>query len=45
MFTLNKLKDTLSHVGGLSGEFTVARRLSIFACAAGADSFAQRDFV
>jgi hypothetical protein len=45
MFTLNKLRDTLSHVSGLHGEFEAACRFQVFAGAAGSDSFAKRDFI
>jgi len=45
MFTLNKLRDTLSHVGGVFGEVKAARRLSLPDGAAGSDSAEERNFV
>ena len=40
MFTLNKLRDTLSYVGGVLGQVTAAGCISLLARTAGAD-FAQ----
>lgn len=45
MFTLNKLRNTLSHVGGDFGEVEAAGRLSLPVSAVGSDSFEKRDFV
>lgn len=45
MFTLNKLTDTLSHVGGVFGEVEAARRLSLLAGAAGSNFVEERNFV
>ena len=45
MFTLNKLRDTLSHVGGDFGEVEAAGCLSLPVGAAGSDSFEEWNFV
>lgn len=45
MFTLNKLRDTLSHVGGDFGEVEAAGCVSFPVGAVGSDSFEKRDFV
>lgn len=45
MFTLNKLRDTLSHVGGVFGEVKAARRLSLLDRAAGSNFVEERNFV
>jgi hypothetical protein len=38
MFTLNKLRDTLSHVGGVYGEATFTRGISVLVGSVGQDS-------
>lgn len=45
MFTLNKLRDTLSHVGGDFGEVEAAGCVSLPVGAFSSDSFEKRDFV
>jgi hypothetical protein len=45
MFTLNKLRDTLSHVGGVYGEASSTRGISILVGSVSQDPVEEWDFL